>query len=212
MSEWTGQTFYWQNFWAIVAAFERPPQCIKNGFHTITSLFQCGGWYWGALCLTPPHLCPRAEASNISLQCSKHLMPVDVISCCCPFWARRYYPKNICICPPALWVVNGVCKRNLGSQQEASLAQQGSNRFWNCVWTLRTFWDQWCLLLDINHFAYSDLIGTFVTWGQKPCLHPGRSAILTYVHISTCDSKDSEPARQEREHKISHVGVFYFIF
>lgn len=68
-------------------------------------------------------------------------MAVDVISCCFPFWARHYYPKNICVCPPALWVVNGVCEGNLGSQQEASLAQQGSNRFWNCVWTLRSFWD-----------------------------------------------------------------------
>lgn len=44
-----------------------------------------------------------------------------------PFLSKAY--KNSHICPPALWVVNGLYKGNLGSQQEASLTQQGSNRF-----------------------------------------------------------------------------------
>lgn len=119
-----GKTLHPKLF-GIVAAFENPPSCLLV---TTASSFRCGRWR-GAWSWAHPNLAPRRGA----------FLPFSLMSWACgtngwishwfPFWARRSYSKNLHICPPALWLVNGVYKGSLDSQQEASLTQQGSNRF-----------------------------------------------------------------------------------
>lgn len=132
--------FLWVIFYPrvfrIVAAFEKP-YCLYQLPLPLISSMRDTGWGLGVelivIALQGNMLFP------LSLQGSKHVMQMDVISHCLPFWARHYYHKHIHSCPPASWVVNGVYKGNLDSQQETSLTQQGSNRFKSCVWTLGTF-------------------------------------------------------------------------
>ena len=121
--------FLWVIFYPkvfrIVAAFEKPYHLYQLPLPLVSSMRGTGGLGVELILIS----LQGNMLFPLSLQGSRHVMQMDVISHCLPSWARHYYHKHIHSCPPASWVVNGVYKGNLDSQQETSLTQQGSNRF-----------------------------------------------------------------------------------